>query len=77
VDVKTEAAIVEAMERLAQGRTTFIIAHRHSALKHCDLVLRIEHGRVEGLEPVWAPVDVDDSGRLESAADSRGSRANA
>ena len=46
LDVKTEAAIVEAMERLMRGRTTFIITHRTSALKHCDLILRIEHGRV-------------------------------
>src|SRR5438552_998237 len=51
VDVKTEAAIVDAMERLMQGRTTFIIAHRASALNHCDLILRIEHGLVMTLEP--------------------------
>src|SRR2546425_2035179 len=50
VDVETEAAIVEAMEHLALGRTTFIIAHRASALNHCDLILRIEHGRVMALE---------------------------
>ena len=54
VDVKTEAAIVEAMERLAQGRTTFIITHRLSALKHCDLLLKLEHGHVESLEPILA-----------------------
>ncbi len=52
VDVKTEAAIVDAMERLMQGRTTFIIAHRASALNHCDLILRIEHGLVMTLEPM-------------------------
>jgi len=51
VDVKTEAAIVDAMERLMQGRTTFIIAHRASALNHCDLILRIEHGLLMTLEP--------------------------
>ncbi len=50
VDVKTEAAIVEAMEHLALGRTTFIITHRASALNHCDLILRIELGRVMTLE---------------------------
>jgi ATP-binding cassette subfamily B protein len=55
VDIKTEAAIVEAMERLAKGRTTFIITHRPSALQHCDLVLRIEHGRVVALEPAPLP----------------------
>src|SRR5437667_1617375 len=50
VDVKTEAAIVEATERLMRGRTTFIITHRLSALKHAQFILRIERGRVTGLE---------------------------
>jgi ATP-binding cassette subfamily B protein len=50
VDVKTEAAIVEAMERLMRGRTTFIITHRSSALKNCNLILRIEHGRVAAID---------------------------
>jgi ATP-binding cassette subfamily B protein len=44
VDTKTEAVIMEAMERLMQGRTTFMIAHRLSTLEHCDVRLRIEHG---------------------------------
>ena len=52
VDAKTEAAIVEAMERLMQGRTTFIITHRLSALQPCDFILRIERGRVVSLESV-------------------------
>ena len=51
VDVKTETTIVEAIERLMRGRTTFIIAHRLSTLKHCDRILRIEHGQVVGIEP--------------------------
>ena len=46
VDVKTEAAILEAMERLMKGRTTFMIAHRLSTLEKCDLRLEIEHGEV-------------------------------
>jgi len=50
VDVKTESAIVEAMGRLMRGRSTFIIAHRMSTLKHCDLTLRLEAGRVVALE---------------------------
>jgi ATP-binding cassette subfamily B protein len=50
VDLKTEGAIVQAMQRLMQGRTTFIIAHRLSTLKHCDLILKIEGGRVVSLE---------------------------
>lgn len=44
VDMKTEASIVDALERLMQGRTTFIIAHRLSTIRHCDLVFAIEGG---------------------------------
>jgi ATP-binding cassette subfamily B protein len=51
VDVRTEAAILEATERLARGRTTFVITHRPSALKVCDLVLRIENGQVVTFGP--------------------------
>jgi ATP-binding cassette subfamily B protein len=50
VDVKTESAIVDAMERLRRGRTAFIITHRPSVLQHCDWVLQIENGRVVALE---------------------------
>ena len=59
VDVRTEAAIVEAMERLMAGRTTFLIAHRLSALTHCNQILKIEHGRVVGLEPVKSIEEVE------------------
>lgn len=48
VDVETEAGIVEAMERLMQGRTTFMIAHRLSTLDGCDLLLTIAGGRLVG-----------------------------
>jgi len=51
VDVRTEALILEATERLARGRTTLVITHRLSALKLCDVVVRIEDGRLVALEP--------------------------
>jgi ATP-binding cassette subfamily B protein len=50
VDVKTEAAIMEAMERLMHGRTTFMIAHRLGTLANCDTRLEIEDGRIVRLE---------------------------
>jgi ATP-binding cassette subfamily B protein len=53
VDPHTEAAIVEALERLQQGRTVIIISHRASAVARCSALLRIEHGRL-----------IDDSSRL-------------
>jgi ATP-binding cassette subfamily B protein len=46
VDVGTEAVIMQAIERLMCGRTTFIIAHRLSTLEKCDLRLRLENGRL-------------------------------
>jgi ATP-binding cassette, subfamily B, bacterial len=46
VDVHTEAAIMEATERLISGRTTFMIAHRLSTLKSCDLVLVLDQGHL-------------------------------
>lgn len=46
LDVHTEAAVMEAMERLMAGRTTFIIAHRLRTLKQCDRLLVLENGRL-------------------------------
>ncbi|PYY07262.1 MAG: ABC transporter ATP-binding protein [Acidobacteria bacterium] len=51
VDVRTEAAILEALERLARGRTTFVITHRLSALQQSDLIVRIEKGRLVAIDP--------------------------
>jgi ATP-binding cassette, subfamily B, bacterial len=46
VDVGTEAVIMEAMERLMHGRTTFMIAHRLSTLEICDARLELDAGRI-------------------------------
>jgi len=46
VDVKTEAAILEAMDRLMRGRTAFLITHRPSAIVGCDVRLQLEGGRL-------------------------------
>ena len=46
VDTRTEGLIMEAMERLMQGRTTFMIAHRLSTLDRCDVRLRVADGRL-------------------------------
>ena len=68
VDMKTEAAIVEAMERLVQGRTTFIITHRPSALRHCDVIARIDGGRLAGIERAPADPVATGEGALEGEA---------
>jgi ATP-binding cassette subfamily B protein len=46
VDVETEAGIMETMERLMAGRTTFMIAHRLSTLEYCNARMEIEGGVV-------------------------------
>ncbi|HSM55064.1 MAG TPA: ABC transporter ATP-binding protein [Candidatus Sulfomarinibacteraceae bacterium] len=46
VDTETEAAIRQAMQRLMQGRTTFVIAHRVQSVMNADLILVMEKGRI-------------------------------
>jgi ATP-binding cassette subfamily B protein len=56
VDTATEAVIMEALDRLMRGRTTFIIAHRLGTLEGCDVRLRLERGRlVREAEPRREP----------------------
>src|SRR5204862_4131345 len=56
VDGRTEAAIVDALGRLQEGRTVIIISHRPSTVAHCTAMITIEHGRL-----------VADTTRLEPA----------
>ena len=51
VDVRTEAEIMEAMQRLMEGRTTLMIAHRLATLENCDLILFVDGGQVKVAEP--------------------------
>jgi ATP-binding cassette subfamily B protein len=46
VDSKTEDVILEALHRLMEGRTTFMIAHRLSTVRHADLILVLHQGRL-------------------------------
>ena len=46
VDSESEYLIHRAMDRLMQGRTTFVIAHRLSTVKHADLIVTLEGGRI-------------------------------
>jgi len=46
VDTLTEALIQQGMERLMQGRTSFVIAHRLSTIKRADRIVVIEQGRI-------------------------------
>jgi ATP-binding cassette subfamily B protein/subfamily B ATP-binding cassette protein MsbA len=46
LDVETEAAVMAGIEGLAKGRTTFIIAHRLSTVRRCDLILVLRDGAI-------------------------------
>ena len=46
VDAETEHAIVSSLQKLRGGKTTFIAAHRISALEHADQILVLEEGRI-------------------------------
>ncbi len=46
VDTETEALIHKALERLRQGRTTFVIAHRIQTVMRADLILVLDKGRI-------------------------------
>jgi ATP-binding cassette subfamily B protein len=46
VDTETEAEIREALERLMEGRTSFVIAHRIQSVMTADLILVMEKGQI-------------------------------
>ncbi|MBA3245946.1 MAG: ABC transporter ATP-binding protein, partial [Actinobacteria bacterium] len=46
IDSQTESVILEALQRLMHGRTTFMVAHRLSTIVDADLILVLNHGRV-------------------------------
>lgn len=46
IDSKTEVVILDALDRLMVGRTTFMIAHRLSTVRHSDKILVVDHGRI-------------------------------
>jgi ATP-binding cassette subfamily B protein len=61
VDMKTESSIVGAMQRLMEGRTSFMVTHRPDALRGCDMLLEVENGQVR-------EIPVDSVPRLSGAA---------
>jgi ATP-binding cassette, subfamily B, bacterial len=70
VDVATETLIMEAMDRLMSGRTSFMIAHRLGTLELCERRLEIDHGRLSApdstAEPAVSPIVLN--GRAKTGA---------
>ena len=46
LDVHSEALIREALDRLRQGRTTFVVAHRLSTIRGADRIVVMDHGHI-------------------------------
>ena len=46
LDVATEALVMAGIERLMEGRTTFIIAHRLSTVRRCDRIVVLHDGAI-------------------------------
>lgn len=46
VDTRTEKRIQDAMDRLMEGRTSFVIAHRLSTIRNADVILVIRDGNI-------------------------------
>jgi ATP-binding cassette subfamily C protein CydD len=49
LDSASEAAVLDATQRLVAGRTALLVAHRPALLEDADRVLRVEDGRVTEL----------------------------
>ena len=46
IDTRTERLVQEGMDRLMEGRTTFVIAHRLSTVRNSDCIMVLEQGRI-------------------------------
>ena len=46
VDTRTEVLIQKAMDKLMQGKTSFVIAHRLSTIRDADLILVVRDGNI-------------------------------
>ncbi len=46
IDTETESLITEALDRLMEGRTTIMVAHRLSTIQHADRIYVLDHGKL-------------------------------
>ena len=46
IDTRTEALIEKGMDRLMEGRTVFVIAHRLSTVRNADAIMVLENGEI-------------------------------
>ena len=46
IDTRTEAIVQRGMDKLMEGRTVFVIAHRLSTVKNSNVIMVLDHGRI-------------------------------
>ena len=46
IDTRTEAIVQKGMDKLMEGRTVFVIAHRLSTVMNADVIMVLDHGRI-------------------------------
>ena len=46
IDTRTEAIVARGMDKLMEGRTVFVIAHRLSTVKNSDVIMVLDHGEI-------------------------------
>ena len=46
IDTRTEAIVQQGMDKLMEGRTVFVIAHRLSTVMNSDVIMVLDHGRI-------------------------------
>ena len=46
IDTRTEAIVAKGMDKLMEGRTVFVIAHRLSTVRNADVIMVLDHGRI-------------------------------
>lgn len=46
IDTRTEAIVQKGMDKLMEGRTVFVIAHRLSTVKNSDVIMVLDHGKI-------------------------------
>ena len=49
LDAESERQVAQALERLARGRTTLVIAHRLATVRHADRIIVLDRGRVHAV----------------------------
>ena len=46
IDTRTEKLVQEGMDKLMEGRTVFVIAHRLSTVRNSDAIMVLDHGKI-------------------------------